>query len=208
MKVRVKLRGWFAGREETRSCGSGATGNAKRQWPPYRKKEQEMTDKFRVIGASLTLLAGLLLVSGGAWANPNKEAIWGEVVGITIIDGGERWRDEEGILHVRNRRHNLTLRGHIDGKVFVVASFNRDELTGDEDWHGSFAFAGEVLGDLVTGRGRFAGACSRVEGDDICEFEIINHLDDGRLAKTTEVIVNGVIPHGYEGVVVDPPGRR
>ena len=45
----------------------GATGNAPRELPPSREKEQEMKGKVRVIGASLASLAGLLLASGTGW---------------------------------------------------------------------------------------------------------------------------------------------
>ncbi len=57
----------------------GATATARRELPPSREEEKEMRNKFRIIGVSLAAMAGLLLVSGVAWANPNKEPVSGEL---------------------------------------------------------------------------------------------------------------------------------
>ena len=43
-----------------------------------------MKKRTLTIAAGLALMAGLLLVSGVAWANPNKEPVSGEVVSYRL----------------------------------------------------------------------------------------------------------------------------
>ena len=61
-----------------------------------------MRNKFRIIGVSLAAMAGLLLVSGVAWANPNKEPVSGWEVVHRVTEDGKFWIDDDGVRHTRN----------------------------------------------------------------------------------------------------------
>jgi hypothetical protein len=182
----------------------GATGTARRQPPPSREKEKEMRNKFRIIGVSLAAMAGLLLVSGVVWANPNKEPVSGELVSWRVTDPGEIWIDDDGVEHVRNRWVRARYEGDIEGRTVAILSQNTDPSTGDGDVHGSFMFTGYVGEDWVSATGRLAGVRSGV-----WEVDFVWHLEDGRLMKTTEVTRGtGGPPWDYVGEILDPPGRR
>jgi hypothetical protein len=183
----------------------GATGTARKALPPSREKEKEMRNKFRIIGVSLAAMAGLLLVSGVAWANPNKEPVSGEVVSYLLTDPGEIWVDDDGVWHRRNQWARARWEGDIEGRMVVVVSSNIDPSTEDGDQHGSFIFNGYVGEDWVSATGRFSGVRS---GPPITwEVDHVWHLDDGRLIKTTGLTTGG-FPGDYVGEILDPPGRR
>ena len=184
----------------------GATGTARKELPPSREKEKEMRKKFRIIGVSLASMAGLLLVSGVAWANPNKEPVSGEVVSWRMTEPGKSWTDDDGVWHHHNRLVTMRMVGDIDGRFFAVESYNHDPSTGDGDNHGSFVFRGYVGEDWVWATGRFAGVASGLPTT--WEVDAVWHLDDGRLMKTTNVAPPGGPPWDYVGEILDPPGHR
>ncbi len=165
-----------------------------------------MRNKFRIIGVSLAAMAALLLVSGVAWANPNKEPVSGELVSWRYTIPGEIWFDDDGVRHVRNQWVRVQYVGDIWGRSFAVLSSNTDPSTGDGDMHGSFVFNGYVGEDLVSATGRISAVCSGLPI--FCEFAHVWHLDDGRLIKTTEVKPPGGPPWDYVGEILDPPGHR
>jgi len=167
-----------------------------------------MRNKFRIIGVSLAAMAGLLLVSGVAWANPNKTPVWGQVVRWTTEEPGESWIDDDGVVHVRNRLVTVRLRGDIDGWLLIVENLNRDPSTGDGDNHGSFVFIGYVGEglDWVRATGRHAGVASGLPTT--WEVDLVGHVDDGRLFKMTQVAPPGGPPWKYVGEILDPPGHR
>ena len=167
-----------------------------------------MRNKFRIIGVSLAAMAGLLLVSGVAWANPNKELVSGQVVSFRVTEPGKFWIDDDGVRHRRNQLVRARIEGDIDGHFFAVENTNWDPSTGDGDNHGSFVFIGYVGEglDLVTATGRHAGVASGLPTT--WEVDLVWHLDDGRLIKTTEVAPPEGLPWDYVGEILDPPGHR
>jgi hypothetical protein len=172
-----------------------------------------MRNKIRIIGASLASMAGILLVSGVAWAQANKTTLSGEVDNFFIMDPGKIWDDEEGVQHIRNERHRERYTGDIRGRQFKIQSLNIDvdPVTGEleVDYHASFTFVGYVGPDLVTATGRVMGLCSGDSGEpNNCEEIEIWHLDDGRKINLTEVYSWSGGPSVYEGILLDPPGRR
>jgi hypothetical protein len=185
-----------------------ATTTVRRELPPSREKEKEMRIKFRIIGVSLASMAGLLLVSGVAWANPNQTPVSGIGAAFVITAPPEKnWLDDDGVRHIRNRRARLRLAGNIRGQMFRIASFNVDTVTREADFHGSFSFAGAVLGDRVSATGRFTALCSGEPS--MCEEHQIWRLEDGRRINLTETFpldIDG--PDVYEGTLLDPPGHR
>ena len=94
-----------------------------------------MRNKIRIIGVSLASMAGILLVSGVAWAQANKTTLSGEVDNFVIMDPGEIWEDEEGVLHIRNERRRERYTGDITGRQFKIESSNIyiDPVTGELD---------------------------------------------------------------------------
>jgi len=170
-------------------------------------KEQEMRSKIRIIGVSLAAMAGLLLASGVAWANPNKTPISGQVVALRVIEFGDIWTDEDGVRHIRNNFERLQYVGDIDGRQFKVFSGNWDPASGEGDFHGSLTFFGFVGEDEVRARGRFAAVCSGLPM--FCEFDEIWHLKDGRVIKFTSVTsFPGEIPWDYVGTLLAQPRHR
>ena len=165
-----------------------------------------MRNKFRIIGVGLAAMAAILLVSGVAWANPNKEPVSGELVSFRVTEPGEIWVDDDGIRHTRNQWARVRYEGDIEGRMVAILSGNKDNSTGDGDMHGSFIFNGYVGEDWVSATGRFSGV--RGEGPISWVVDFVWHVDDGRLMKTTEVKPPGGPPWDYVGEILDPPGRR
>ena len=172
-----------------------------------------MSNSIRIIGARLTLLAGLLLVSGVAWAQANQTPVSGTVGNFVITDPGKEWVDEEGVYHWRNGRERERYYGDIRGRQLKITSGNGDEfidpVTGEffADWHGSFTFVGYVGPDRLTAKGRIVAQCTGRS----CEETDIWHLEDGRKIHLTEVWSVGSSPPPccvYEGILLDPPGHR
>jgi hypothetical protein len=172
-----------------------------------------MRNKLRIIGVSLASMAGIVLVSGVAWAQATETPVWGRVDNFVVIDPGKIWEDEEGVLHIRNERQRERYRGQIRGQQFKIQSFNIeiDPVTGRDlalDYHGSFTFVGFVGGDLVKAKGRFMGQCSDCWEPNNCEEIEIWHLDDGRKIRLTEVWDCPSNISVYQGILLDPPGHR
>jgi hypothetical protein len=173
-----------------------------------------MRNKVRIIGMSLASMAGILLVSGVAWAQATKMPVSGGVRNFVITDPGKIWVDEEGVKHIRNERRRERYTGDIQGRQFAIESLNIDidPVTGEPlalDYHASFTFVGFVLGDRVTATGRLMGLCSGgLAEPNNCEEIEIWHLDDGRKINLTEVWSLSGGDSVYEGILLDPPGRR
>jgi len=165
-----------------------------------------MRNTVRIIGVSLVSMAGFLLISGIAWAQATKESVSGSAPNYYVTDPGKIWLDDEGIRHFRNRRTRVRWEGDIDGWQFRIDDLNVNTLTREADFHGSFTFAGYVREDLVTAKGRSSTQCT---GDpSICEEHTNWFLDDGRMIKVTEVYaLDSDDTEGYEGTILDPPGR-
>jgi hypothetical protein len=164
-----------------------------------------MKKRTLTIAAGLALMAGLLLVSGGAWANPNKEPVSGWEVTHRVIEDGKFWIDDDGVWHRRNQWVRSRWAGDIRGRSIAVLRSNYDPSTGDGDLTASLAFTGYVGEDLVSATGRAAGV--RSGSTSTWEVDWVWHLDDGRLIKMTEV-ASGAPPWAYVGEILDPPGRR
>jgi hypothetical protein len=176
-----------------------------------------MRNIVRILGVSLASMAGILLVSGVAWAQATKTPVSGTAHFLSSR-GGERWTDEEGVWHERNstdrsRYSEDTEGGGIDGIHLAIGNFNLGDIdfgqkTGEGDQYGSFTFVGYVLGDLLTARGRYSGVCGGQPS--MCEIEAVWHLSDGGLLKTTEVgpLFGPNADWVYVGMVLDPPGHR
>ena len=101
-----------------------------------------MRNIVRIIGVSLAAMAGILLVSGGAWAQANKTPVSGNVLRSWVTDPGEVWLDEEGIYQERNVKRRGRLVGDIDGRIFAVLNAKVDPNTGEQVVHGFFSFVG------------------------------------------------------------------
>jgi len=165
-----------------------------------------MRANHRIIGLGLALTAGLLLVSGIAWAQASKTPVSGEIISVTQIDPGESWLDGDGVLHGRNQTNSALFRGDIDGHRVVVVDYSSDPLTGETQVRGFFSFAGLVLEDLVTATGRVRAKCNEIEGRNHCVGDSVWHLSDGGLLKMTTSWIAGEFPRDYVGIIHDNPG--
>jgi hypothetical protein len=165
-----------------------------------------MTDKIRIIGAGLAAIAGILLVSGVAWAQAEKKPIHWWNTGYQLLEEAERfWVDEDGIEHGRNEMYRNPRRGGLSGVEVGFTNWNWDRGVGYFEW-GYFAYTGKVLGgEQTTGIGRYTVECHRIDGVSTCTSDDLVHLDGGGLVKTSAAWKAGedVI---YWGVYLDPPG--
>ena len=183
-----------------------ATTTARRQ---PQNEEQDW-----IIGVSLVSMAGLLLVPAIASAQALKTPIEGRFQICGFFGEPKReWVDEDGISHVRGQEgacdHVGDVQGFFPRGERWVANWNDD--TAGETWfeHGTTSFRGRILGGaFVTATGHYTLDCIGPFQMQTCILELIWHLEDGRLLKTTTNWVEGdgdpTFP--YTGFLLDPPG--
>ena len=174
-----------------------------------------MRNIIRIIGVSLASIAGMLLVSGVAWAQALKTPIEGTFTNCRLLGEPEReWVDEDGIHHVRGRRgacdHVGDARGRfpIQGERFL-ASWD-DDIAG-ETWfeHGTVSFSGRILGQPVSATGHYTLECTGPFRMQTCTIEEVWHLEDGRLLKWSGTWVEpDSFTVSYTGILLDRPGNR
>jgi hypothetical protein len=166
-------------------------------------------------GAGLTLLTGWLLVPGIASAQALKTPIEGRWENCRFLGEPEReWVDEDGIRHVRGQRGACDHVGDIQGRFPRGERFvaNWDDDIAGETWfeHGTTSFRGLILGEVAQATGHYTLDCTGPFQMQTCILELVWHLEDGRLLKTTTNWVEGdgdpTFP--YTGFLLDPPGRR
>jgi len=87
---------------------------------------------------------------------------------------------------------------------------NWDDDIAGETWfeHGTTSFTGRILGEFVSATGHYTLDCTGPFQMQTCILELVWHLEDGRLLKTTTNWVEGdgdpTFP--YTGILLDPPG--
>jgi hypothetical protein len=167
-----------------------------------------MKSKIRIIGVSLASMAGILLVSGVAWAQAEETPITVRIGSCEDLEEPERreWVDEDGIVHVRDNMFRCWTRRDMVGTITGWASWDTDPAAGHHFAHGYLAFAGSVLGGELTGAvGRFTVEANRIEGVWTYNQEDVMHLDGGGL-----VLLSGTWRSGQRrilhGIVLDTPG--
>jgi hypothetical protein len=165
-----------------------------------------MRRKALSIAVSLTLMIGLLLVSGVAWAQAEKTSINYLLGDCNDLAEPEReWVDEEGIRHIRDVMYRCERRRQISGVEIGWYSGDID-LAGDHRFFRAYySFTGLVLGEPATGVGRVTEECNRIEGVWNCTGHDVLHLHSGELVTTSATWKGGgrII---YSGVLLDPPG--
>jgi hypothetical protein len=166
-----------------------------------------MKSKIRIIGVSLASMAGLLLVSGVAWAQAGQEEISWWNTGYTMLEPAERfWVDEDGIEHGRDELGRNRRRGGLRGVEEGPVSWDWDRATGDYFERGYFTYTGSVLGgEPTSGVGHYTIECHRIEDVQTCTGHDLVQLDGGGLVQTSAAWEGGedVI---WTGIVLDPPG--
>ena len=166
-----------------------------------------MRNKFRIIGVSLAAMAGLLLVSGVAWAQAEETPITVRINDREFTDEPEtrRWVDEDGIEHVRDQLVYASFRRDMVGTITGWRSWDLDPAAGHWFEHGYYAFSGRVLDELTTGVGRFTWEGNRIEGVWTYTGDFLMHLDGGGLVKMSATVQQGqrII---LRGILLDPPG--
>jgi hypothetical protein len=183
----------------------GATGTARRELPPSSEKEQEMKNIVRILGASLASMAGILLVSGVAWAQATETPIHGQWLSCGSLAEPERlWVDEDGIEHGRDSRYSCRHRGSLRGFETGWASWERDPGVWVSE-RGYYSYTGSVLGEPAWGVARYTLECSRIEGVMTCIEDHVLHLDGGGLVKFSGTWNPGG-DRWYTGTLLDTPG--
>ncbi len=172
-----------------------------------------MRNIVRIIGMSLASMAGILLVAGIASAQALKTPIEGHWESCRYLGQPERqWVDEDGIHHVRGWRGVCNHVGDVMGSFPRGERFvaNWDDDIAGETWfeHGTTSFTGRILGEFVSAAGHYTLDCTGPFQMQTCILELVWHLEDGRLLKTTTNWVEGdgdpTFP--YTGFLLDPPG--
>jgi hypothetical protein len=166
-----------------------------------------MRNIVRVIGVSLAAMAGLLLVSGVAWAQAVETPITVQIYDCEPIEDPERreWVDEDGIVHVRDNMQWCRVRRGMVGTITGWASWDIDPAAGHWFERAYYAFSGWVLDELTTGVGRYTGEGNRIEGVWTYTGDHLVHLDGGGLVKLSGTWEAGerII---LSGTLLDPPG--
>jgi hypothetical protein len=129
-----------------------------------------MSNKIRIIGVGLAAMAGILLVSGMAWAQALKTPIEGSWRNCQLIGEPDKdWRDEDGVRHVRGQKGRCD---HVGDDVFgrrsrgelFVEDRDVDGAAGTYFAHGTNTFGGQILGEFVSATGHFTVEGTRIEG--------------------------------------------
>jgi hypothetical protein len=174
---------------------------------PQKEKEQQMRNIVRIIGVSLALMAGGLLVSGVAWAQAEETPITVRNLGCERIEDPEReWVDEDGIIHVRDLLFSCSTRRDMVGTITGWANWDEDPAAGHHFQHGYYAFTGSILGEPATGVGRYTHERHRIEGVWISTQEDVMHLDGGGLVILSGTWETGAPRIIFSGTLLDPPG--
>jgi hypothetical protein len=159
-----------------------------------------------MIGVSLAAMAGILLVSGVAWAQAEEKPISFWLVNCADLAAPEReWVDEDGVRHRRDVRYSCERRGNIRGTE--VGWYSADvDLPGDHRFlRAYYSFSGRILGESTSGVGRLTEECNRIEGVWNCTGEDVMHLHGGGLVKVTSAWKGGE-DTPWTGFLLDPPG--
>jgi hypothetical protein len=173
---------------------------------PQKEKEQQMRNIVRIVGVSLVLMAGGLLVSGVAWAQAEETPITVRYICEDVGEPDRFWVDEDGIEHGRDQLERCTLRRDMVGTILGLSSWDLDR---DRDYYlsrGYYAFTGSVLGgEPTTGVGHYTLEGNRIDGVWHYTSDDLMHLDGGGLVKLSGAWRGGarII---YSGVFLDPPG--
>jgi hypothetical protein len=167
-----------------------------------------MRNTVRSIGMSLASMAGILLVSGVAWAQAEETPIAVRLIGCHPIEDPERreWVDEDGIVHVRDHLFSCSSGRDMVGEIIAWANWDHDPAAGHHSEHGYYSFAGSILGEPATGVGRYTKERNRIEGVWTSTQEDVMHLAGGGL-----VILSGTWESGdriiiFWGTLLETPG--
>jgi hypothetical protein len=110
-------------------------------------------------------MAGLLLVSGVAWAQAEETPITVRSIGCERLEEPERyWVDEDGIEHARDILISCSTGRDMVGEIIAWTSWDFDPAADHLFQHGYYSFVGTLLGEPATGVGRFTHERNRIEG--------------------------------------------
>lgn len=149
--------------------------------------------------------AAVLLAAGLAWAGTTRTPVESEIVGARLIDLGEWFIDDLGILHVRGQRMEEFVKGDLEGSLFVTSDLNVDWTTWTGDMHGRLRFVG-TWGDL---EGVFEGTFSGTWDHNYFDGDWVMKGTGGEFAGLQLRVHNegpGGATQTVEGVVLDPGG--
>jgi hypothetical protein len=165
-----------------------------------------MRNIVRIIGVSVVLMAGSVMVAGVAWAQAEETPI---TIRFRCEDVGEPerfWVDEDGIEHIRDWVESCTVGRDIVGTILGLSSSDLDRDAGYYLSRGYYGFTGRVLGgEMTTGVGHYTLEGNRINGVWHYTSDDLMHLEGGGLVKTSGAWRGGR-PIIYSGVLLDPPG--
>jgi hypothetical protein len=165
-----------------------------------------MSNKIRIIGVGLAAMAGVLLVSGVAWAQAEETPISFLLLSCQNLAEPEReWVDEDGIRHTRDVRYRCSRSGQLRGAEIGWLSQDIDSAGGHRFTRAYYSFNGTVLGNLATGVGRVTEECDRIGGVWVCTGHDVMQLHGGGLVKTTSAWEGGENTP-WTGVLLETPG--
>ncbi len=164
-----------------------------------------MRNTIRSVGMSLASMAGILLVSGVAWAQAEKTPIAWRNIGYQMLEEAERfWVDEDGIEHGRNEMYTIPRRLGMRGDEMGWVNWDGHPASGDYFERGHFAYTGRVLQERGDGVGHYTTECHRIDGVRTCTGEDLMHIYGGGLVKTSTTFESRF----WSGTLLEPAGRR
>ena len=166
-----------------------------------------MRNIVRIIGVSLASMAGILLVSGVAWAQATETPIEVRVGNCRLFGDPDReWVDDEGIRHIRDQMFRCKRTRDMVGTDTGWASGDLDGAGGYTFERGYYAFTGSILGgELTSGVGRYTEECNRTDGVWSCTSNDVLHLDGGGMVKF-DLAWEGDDPTFFTGTFLETPG--
>jgi hypothetical protein len=166
-----------------------------------------MKNIVRIIGVGLAAMAGILLVSGVAWAQATETPI------TVIIFGGQQleepvreWVDEDGIEHARDQYYTINRRRDMIGFEVGFSSWDGNPATDHYFERGYYSWTGSILGgEQTTGVGRYTWECNRIEGVQFCTTDDVMQVEGGGLVKLSATWEGGPL-NRFSGTFLETPG--
>ena len=149
------------------------------------------------------VVVAVLAIAGVAFAQASKTEVQSLITGAVVLDYGDGFFDDEGILHVRGALQLEEVVGDLEGDLYVWIDFDVDPVTWTGDARGEILFACS-WGDLEgTFEGRFSGTWDQGYFDGHWELK---GTEGDFVGKQLKVDNYGTLPQVVEGIVLDPHG--
>ena len=173
-----------------------------------KARMKKLISKKSIPILTLVLLAGVVLITGIAWAKSTKYMVEGSFGYAGDLSKAKIWTDEEGVTHLRNIPYSAWSTGGLDITMYGTCNHNRDMATGDGDfWGDDHEVVVTWEGLTGTFRGRYGGITIGHAGNSNHSYQGISGDFVGwklRFDATWDFIGKTGV---FEGVLQNPHGE-